>query len=230
VRADQCSELIAVPGEVVYVGEATEFDIGSEVVCSDGVCGDLTRVVIDPVARAITHLVVEPRSRRGVGHLVPVDRVASTGTEIRLTCTKAEVQGFDEADEIEFLPAEGEPLGYEPGSFFTWPYFGVRWDLTPGGVGRHEVTYDHVPLGEVEVRRGDDVHATDGAIGRVHGLVIDPNDHRVTHFLLQEGHLWGQKRVAIPISAVTRVGDGVRLNLTRDEVRDLPPVELDQPA
>ena len=55
-------------------------------------------------------------------------------------------------------------------------------------------------------------------------------DHHVTHVLLDEGHLWGQKQVAIPISAVTGVEDGVRLNLTKDEVRDLPAVDLDRPA
>jgi sporulation protein YlmC with PRC-barrel domain len=87
-----------------------------------------------------------------------------------------------------------------------------------------------VPLGEVEVRRGDHVHATDGTIGRVQGLVIDPADHHVTHVLLDEGHLWGQKRVAIPISVVAAVDeDGVRLSLAKDQVRDLPPVDLDQP-
>ena len=52
----------------------------------------------------------------------------------------------------------------------------------------------------------------------------------MTHVLLDEGHLWGQKRVAVPISAVTGVEvDGVRLNLTKDEVRDLPPVDLAHP-
>jgi sporulation protein YlmC with PRC-barrel domain len=71
------------------------------------------------------------------------------------------------------------------------------------------------------------VHAKDGAIGRVQGLVIDPADHHVTHVRLDEGHLWGQKRVAIPINAVRSVDDGVRLSLTKDEVRDLPPVDLD---
>lgn len=211
------------------MSEATEFDIGTEVVCSDGVGGDLRRVVLDPVARSITHLVVEPRSRRGAGHLVPVERVASAGREIRLTCTKEELQGFDEAEETEFLPAEGAQLGYEPGQVFAWPYYGVRPDPMAVGVGRHRSTYDHVPMGEVEVRRGDHVHATDGMIGRVQGLVVDPRDHHVTHFLLQEGHLWGKKRVAIPIGAVTRVGDGVRVSLTKDEVRDLPPVDVDQP-
>jgi hypothetical protein len=60
----------------------------------------------------------------------------------------------------------------------------------------------------------------------VKGLVIDPSDYHVTHVLLDEGHLWGKKQVAIPISAVTDVLDGVRLNITKDAVRDLPSIDL----
>ena len=48
--------------------------------------------------------------------------------------------------------------------------------------------------------------------------------HQVTHVLLQEGHLWGRKEVAIPISAVTGVDDGIRLNITKKQVEELPPV------
>ena len=45
----------------------TEFTIGSEVCSSDGPCGVLARVVTDPVARALTHLVTGPKRGR-VGH------------------------------------------------------------------------------------------------------------------------------------------------------------------
>src|ERR1700722_14524933 len=45
---------------------------------------------------------------------------------------------------------------------------------------------------------------------------------RGARILLDEGHLWGKRRVAIPISAVADFSDGVRLSLARDEVRDLP--------
>jgi len=44
----------------------------------------------------------------------------------------------------------------------------------------------------------------------------------VTHVLLQEGHLWGRKEVSIPISAVTGVDAGIRLNITKKQVEDLP--------
>lgn len=40
------------------------------------------------------------------------------------------------------------------------------------------VVSDRVPLGEVQVRRGDKVHASDGEIGSVQGLVIDPKTTR----------------------------------------------------
>ena len=47
----------------------------------------------------------------------------------------------------------------------------------------------------------------------------------MTHVLLQEGHLWGRKEVAILISAVTEVDPEIRLNLTKAQVGDLPPAK-----
>ena len=100
------------------------------------------------------------------------------------------------------------------------PYYSPGMGLGMGaGYVPQTVTYDTVPLDEVEVRRGEHVHATDGHIGKVQGLVIDPDSRHVTHVLLQEGHLWGRKEVAIPIGAVTGVDDGIRLNITKQQVR-----------
>jgi hypothetical protein len=48
--------------------------------------------------------------------------------------------------------------------------------------------------------------------------------------LLQEGHLWGHKEVAIPIGAVTGVEDGIRLNITKHQVENLPPVDIGRPS
>jgi sporulation protein YlmC with PRC-barrel domain len=86
------------------------------------------------------------------------------------------------------------------------------------------ITFDTLPVDEVGVRRGDRVHATDGAIGRVEGLVVDADTRHVTHVLLQEGHLWGRKEVAIPIASVVSVDDGIKLSITKREVEDLPAV------
>jgi hypothetical protein len=260
--------------------EATEFTIGSEVVCSEGACGDLRRVVVNPVARALTHLVVEPRLQEGAGRLVPIDLVDTAAREIRLRCTMSEFHALEEAEETHFLQGAPGQWGYGQGQMMSLPLFalgagmrgmggmggmgmgmgmgglgmgmgmgGLGMGMGMGGMGMgmgglgmggmggmgmrgmnmgpQETVEDRVPEGEVEVRRGEHVHATDGDIGRIAGFVIDPADHHLTHVLLDEGHLWGKKRVVIPIGAVTDVSDGVRLSMTKAEVGDLPPVELE---
>jgi len=190
-------------------------------------------VVVDPVAETITHLVVEPKHRQGLGRLVPLDLVDATPEEVRLRCTTAAFEQLDAAEETQFLPGSGGYRGYDSGQMFSWPYYGLGVGMGAGvgmaGVAR-AVTYETLPLGEVSVRRGEQVHATDGDIGRVQGLIIDARNHHVTHVLLQEGHLWGRKEVAIPIGAVTGVGDQIRLSITKQEVQDLPPVNLDPPV
>jgi sporulation protein YlmC with PRC-barrel domain len=221
------------------MSETMEFDIGSDVDCTDGLCGKLSRVVVNPVAQSITHIAVDPGSRHAITRLVPIRFVASAGDRVKLTCTKARFEVFEEADETDFVRIPSDWTGQDPDHVLAWPYYlhaGGAGVMGPTGMGQlsHTPTevlrHDNVPLGEVEVRRGDDVHATDGTIGRVHGLVIDPQTHHVTHFLLEEGHLWGHKTVAIPISAVTHAGDGVRIALTKDQVRDLPPVPVKHPV
>ena len=222
------------------MSDTTEYTIGSDVSCSDGVCGELKRVVVDPVAKALTHLVVEPKHGGGAGRLVPVDLVDSAAQEVRLHCATAEFDALESAEETQFLPGASGQWAYRPDEMLSWPYYGLGMgSMAMGNMGTDSmgmgnmnagprvVTRERVPVGDVQVRRGEHVHATDGAIGRVQGLVVDPADHHVTHVLLDEGHLWGKKEVAIPIGAVTDVTDGVQLSLTKDEVADLPPVELD---
>src|SRR5215468_6870456 len=196
--------------------KTTPLMIGAGARCTDGVCGQVTRVVVDPVARAVTHLVVEPAGRQG------------------LRCTLAEFENIDAAEETQFVPGTRGYQAYGPDQVLSWPYAslagttGVEGD-TVSGISE-TVTFDTIPLGEVAVRRGERVQATDGAIGHVEGLVIDARNHHVTHVLLQEGHLWGRKEVAIPIGAVSGADDGIRLNLTKNQVRDLPPVDIDHPT
>ncbi len=212
----------------------TTFTIGAEASCTDGVCGEVRQVVVDPVARAVTHLVVAPKDRLDLARLVPLDLVDASTGEVKLSCTRAEFDHLGAAEETQFASDVAAYGAYGPEQMVTWPYYGLGPGLA--GVGPEMVSpgvvYDTVPLGEVEVRRDEHVHATDGYIGRVQGLVIERESYHVTHVLLQEGHLWGKKEVAIPISAVTRVDpdDGIHLNITKQQIHDLPPVDIDHPA
>jgi sporulation protein YlmC with PRC-barrel domain len=193
------------------MAEETEFAMGAKASCVDGLCGEVSRMIIDPATEAVTHLVIEPKHRRESGRLVPLDLVDTTAGEIRLRCTLDEFGRLEAAEEIELVEGGTEGLGLG----------GMN---APMGISQpaQAVVEDLVPLGETDVVRGESVHALDGEIGRVQGLMIDPGDHRVTHVLLHEGHLWGRKEVAIPASAVTKVENGIWLNLTKQQVEDLP--------
>jgi hypothetical protein len=212
------------------MSEAIEYTIGSQVACGDGVCGELRRVVVDPIARVVTHLVVEPAHRQGSGHLVPVALLDPSARGLRVRCNLSEFSALEDAEETQFLPGAVGPWGYGQNQMLSWPYYGLGMGGAQGlATGPQVLVVDRVPSGEVEVRRGEHVHATDGPIGRVQGLVVDPADHHVTHVLLDHGHLWGHERVAIPIGSVAGVEDGVRLKLCKREVRDLPPIDVDDP-
>jgi sporulation protein YlmC with PRC-barrel domain len=187
--------------------------------------------VVDPVARRVTHLVVEPKHRQGLGRLVPLDLVDATSEQLLLRCTLAEFEQLDDAEETDFMLDMGGNEGYAAGQVLSLPYYSLGGDVGIGmGNTAQPIVYDKVPLGEVAIRRNEHVHATDGDIGRVQGLVIDSSDQHVTHVLLQEGHFWGRKQVAIPIGAVIGVDDGIRLNITKQQVQDLPPVDVDHPG
>jgi sporulation protein YlmC with PRC-barrel domain len=211
------------------MAEAAEFAIGATASASDGVCGEVSRLVMDPVALTVTHLVIEPKHRADSGRLVPVHLVDTTTGQIRLRCTTAEFDKLDPAEEIDQV--EGLDYGGGFGQAEAVQGYGGMGGIGATGMGigmgvGHNtpvVVQDVVPLGEVDVQRGERVHALDGEIGKVQGFLVDPSDNHVTHVLLQEGHLWGRKEVSIPISAVTGVDFGIRLNITKKQVEDLPP-------
>jgi len=226
--------------------DGDEILIGAQVRCTSGACGSVIRVVVDPVTMTLTHLVVEPSHRKGLGRLVPMSLLVeprhgepatapSTPDDVLLTCSAEEFDKLDAAEETRFFSGRGAQSGYGAHQVMYWPYYAATMGAgsTSGmgfGVGNTTppITYDVVPLGEVTVSRGDPVHATDGAIGHVEGLLVDHGSRHVSHVLLREGHLFGKKDVAIPIGAVTKVGDTIELDLNKDEVGALPAVPVDR--
>ena len=208
-------------------------ELGKPVRCTDGAVGELADIVIDPVEKRVTHLVVRRRDGDGGSHLVPVELAgaADQGShEISLECTIDEVQALPDVQEFAYLR-----LGEVPKSDAKWdigvqdvlalPYYTTTGFGEPIGpldqsVG---VTYDRVPKGEVEVRRSSGVYTADGHyVGDVDGFLVDDDEH-ITHFVLEQGHLWGRREVTVPIGSVAKVeSDTVTVDLSKDELGALP--------
>jgi hypothetical protein len=205
-------------------------EIGSQARCAgDTMPCEVKSVVVDRRTRTVTHLVVEPRHREGLARLVPLDHVDAASGTIRLRYTEAEFKDLSAAEETlaEILPGPGPveviPEGWRGADDEP------RWDGGQGPPVRGELTAGTVdlvprlvPATEEEERRGDHVHATDGDVGELRALSIDPGSHRVTHVrvLLKEGML-RHKELAIPADKVSGFDDGVHLNITKQQVQDL---------
>jgi sporulation protein YlmC with PRC-barrel domain len=220
-------------------GNPTLFTAGAKVSCTDGPCGKLTRVIIDPIGRTLTHIVVEPRNEER-GRLVPLHLVeASSPEQIELACTLDQFNRLEPSQDTDYFPMDDQygsyyrgyahGYGYGYGNAYFLPYYGYGGMGYGYGWGRDSVSYEAIPAGEVTIRRGDPVHATDGDIGHIAGLVIGTPTGEVTHVLLQEGHLWGKRDVSIPIKSVTRVGDTVQVDLNKHQIDALPSIDIDHP-
>ena len=93
-------------------------ELGSPVRCSDGNFGEVADVVVDPIVRRVTHLVVQPHNRHGLARLVPValaDGSDHQQSEISLRCTIEEVRRLAPVQEYAYLR-----LGEFPVSDADW--------------------------------------------------------------------------------------------------------------
>ena len=87
------------------MADTVQYRIGAQASCSDGSCGHVSRVVLDPVARAITHVVVEPGHGGGAAQLVPVEFVEVDGQTVQLRLhDRAVPSTFEPAEENAVSP------------------------------------------------------------------------------------------------------------------------------
>src|SRR4029079_14703635 len=193
----------------------------------DGDVGELADVVVDPVKRRVTHLVVQPHGNLGPARLVPADLAGGEGQGISLRCTRAELDGFPTVRESAYLRTGELPhddpewdIGAEDVlamPYYTTPDVGVY----PAFDEPYLMTYDRVPKGEAEIRRSSAVVSKDDQhLGTVEALVVDGDE--ITHLVLERGHLWGRRDVTIPIGAVAKVEtDQETLSLSKDQGGEL---------
>jgi hypothetical protein len=204
-----------------------DIPVGADVQCTDGLCGRSTYVLVNPVQREITHLVVKEEESPHAERMVPISAVKETTPDmILLRYSTEELGNLDPFIEDEYIredlpDPDSSPVGFSStGSFMVWPY------ATPTHSVTVRVETKHIPLGELAIKRGEHVEATDGRVGRVDEFLVDPCCEHVTHLIMREGHLWGQKDISIPVDEIDRIEGGVvHLKLSKREVGALPAIQ-----
>jgi len=194
-----------------------DIPVDAEVFCVDGLCGRATCVVLEPETEEVTHLVVKEKASPHKEILIPVTAVtATTPDSINLRYDRDQVDKMQPFVETEFLKVDIPRLG--GGVYFAEPYPEPKVDLRP-------VKREAIPPGELAVCPGAWVEATDGRVGRVDEFLVNPQYDHITHLVLREGYLWGQKDVTIPVSEIERIEDDtVYLKIDMRTVEALPSV------
>ena len=204
-----------------------DIPLDTDVFCSDELCGRSKAVVLNPVSKKITHIVVATREMMHSEYLVPVDLIEESKPDrIQLRCDRNKLATLDPFHSAKFvrlsdLKAADRPPTEIPeaqvSSIWLWPYV-----TASGGFGTY-IDLEQIPPGELAVYRGAKVIATDGPVGQVDEFIINPENDNISHLVMREGHLWGQKEITIPISDIDRTeSDVVYLKLGKDEIDNLP--------
>jgi sporulation protein YlmC with PRC-barrel domain len=192
-----------------------------DVHCPDGRCGRSSYIIYNPATETVTHLVVKERQSPHAERLVPVRWVKETTPElILLNRTKADVATAELFKQTNFVQRDEPHYVTEPELTLLWPY---RVPAKKVIADKHR----QIPPGELAVRRGARVRATDGRVGRVDEFVVDPESGHITHLVLREGLPWDRKHVDIPVSKIGRIEENVvHLKLDKKEVESLPCIQL----
>jgi sporulation protein YlmC with PRC-barrel domain len=196
-----------------------EISMNAKVSCSDGPCGKLICLVLMPTNEEITHVVVGDGSYPETQYLVPIERISESTPElIQLKCSHEELSKMPVFNKAEFI---------SPDLSGAYGGFSMMWPYAITTVGYITIDHEHVPPNELAIRRGASVEATDGHVGRVDEFLIDPANGAITHLILREGHLWGQKDISVPLSQIDRIEENtVWLKLDKQSIEALPAIPI----
>ena len=198
-----------------------EFPLDADVHCSDGRCGRSTYVILNPATEEVTHLVVQEKRPSRIERLVPAQLVANTAAEVvLLNCTLEEFANLEPFNQTEFVYTDLPHHARDPSLTLLWPYVVPTKRVVDQRIRA-------IPPGDLAVRRGAQVRATDGRVGTVDEFVVDPDSGHITHLGMREGHVWGDRYVCIPVAEIDHIEERVvHLKIDRNAIAALPSIPV----
>ena len=206
-----------------------EIPLDAKIVCVDGEYGKSSHIIIEQNTKKVTHFVVEVSNLlESHKYLVSIERVVrTTPKSVALDCTKKELTAMPSFTEMQFF----NPITYKyealidfseeaiarRNSYLMWS--DPSLDADPSAdIFSMPIEAELIPTGEMAVRKGAWVEATDGHIGRVEEFLVDPSDRHLTHLVLEEG-LWHKKVLTLPLSEILYMNeDYIYLKLNKQAI------------
>lgn len=216
-----------------------QFKQGTNVYTANGdQVGVVDRVVIDPVSKEVTHLVVQRGllfTEDKVVQLSMVDSATEDGVTLRESAD--DLKELPDFEETLYIPAEPrrvpaeqdtrpEPDTYWAYPLYWYPPIGPWWtaNVYAGYAMPKYFTMieQNIPEGMVALKEGARVISSDGEhIGDIERILADSLENRATHLLISKGMFLKNVKL-IPSGWVTNVfEDEIHLAVASDLVESL---------
>lgn len=199
-----------------------DIELGTPVFGPEGRLGAIEAIVMHPSEERVTHLVVRHGHLFSTSKVVPIEAVAASSEE--RTWVRLNQDAFDRLPDFlkqhytnEPPESMGEPFRHLAPTGVLWPSTLVGWYL-PAEVSEPTSHLDeNLPPGELSLKAGTEVFATDGKVGRVEEVRVDPATGRASALVVRRG-LFFHRDVSLPIDWVAEIGERVRLTCSRAEL------------
>jgi uncharacterized protein YrrD len=198
-----------------------QFRNGVDVYTSDKhEVGKVDRVVIDPVTKQTTHLIV----RKGVffaeDKVVPVTLVDEAKEDyITLHADEDDFESLPDFEENHFIMLDSEEApaySLEDAQPMYWYPFGVGAGIPPAVAPQPYLveTRRNIPEQAVALKEGAKVTSVDGKhIGDIERVFVDPDTNRIWTFLVSKGFFL-REHLFIPVEWVAEFGENsIRLTV-----------------
>lgn len=199
--------------------------IGADVICQDGRCGKLLKLVVDPEQAEITDLIVEKGFLLKEDRMIPLDKIEKTSPEeIQLSLTGEELEELETYQEFAFeviKPEEGEDFSegeivmYSP---MVTPYGSVAGPFLPAV---RKLVQEGLEEDQKVVQRGTAVVNQEQNLGEIDHLLVDRETGKIRHLVLEVGAL--DHAVILPFAEVQEIKqDRVVVAILEEELEELP--------
>jgi uncharacterized protein YrrD len=194
---------------------------GADIYSSEGEkLGALDRVILDPETKEVTDIVISK------GHLFTTNKVVSIDSidqeiqdKITLRSPKQDLDDFLDFEETHYVDLDQteNPTNDElPASYWYPPTNFAWWRMGSSGMAMPYYpaipvyvpkTKQNIPEGTVALEEGAKVISRDGKhVGNIEQVIVDSQDNRVTHFVINEGVLFKERKL-IPVTWISEIDE-----------------------
>jgi uncharacterized protein YrrD len=218
------------------------FKEGANVFTSGGQkVGEIERVVIDPLSKEVTHVIVRKGFLFTKDKVVPISLIgAATEDKVSLREDAGNLEALPDFEETHYIPVRvgKERAGKRSGDsepYFWYPPVGYTWWAASRGPVHHGYppvppfvveTERNVPEGTVALKEGAGVVSADGEhVGDIDAVLTDAKTDRATHLLISQGVLLKETKLVPTTWISTVMEDKVHLVVGSILLQDLPSYE-----